>query len=195
MTPDTRPEGGERGGGGEARERRRSRERQTTEPVHRRSTSAARTRPRAIGHHEHTEIPALTASIEHLFPQLHTPHRPTRAHVISPTRTDEIDGTSEVRQWPSAASTTGNDEPPAEPTYRTTVVAWTVWTLRSSTVTDAVYRLVFGLGCVAKPSARRSPSRGGVCTGQDGLLSLRWSNGYGRPASSVSLRPTTSNPR
>lgn len=94
----------------------------------------------------HTEIPAHTASKERLFPQLHTPHRLTRALVNSPTRTDDIDGTSEVRQWPSAASTTGNDEPPAEPTYRTTVVAWTVWTPRSSTVADAVYRLVFGLG-------------------------------------------------
>ncbi|WP_460900072.1 transposase family protein [Pseudoclavibacter terrae] len=44
-------------------------------------------------------------------------------------------------------------------------------------------------------SARRASCRGGGYGGQDGSLSFIWSNGYGRPASSVSLRPTTSNPR
>lgn len=183
MAPAIRPEGCEQGAGAKPQrfEPGAGRSPQAAAAVGARATdegvsqtpdsvSTARTRPRAIAHHEHTEIPAHTASNELLFPQLHTPHRLTRAHVTSPTRTDEIDGTSEVRQWPSAASTTGNDEPPAEPTYRTTVVAYAVWTLRCSTVTDAVYRLVFGLGGVSAGFLLTSPSLGVLDDQVDGAL-------------------------
>ena len=46
----------------------------------------------------------------------------------------------------------------------------------------------------ASPAGRRTAGTPGA-TRQTEPLSLRWSNGYGRPASSVSLRPTTANPR
>lgn len=48
-------------------------------------------------------------------------------------------------QCPSEAITTGNDEPPAKPTYRTTVAVWVSGTFRDSAVAGAIQRLVFGL--------------------------------------------------
>lgn len=48
----------------------------------------------------------------------------TIAQDIRPTRTDDIDESSEVRQWPSAAITTGNDELKAHNTNINTVAVW-----------------------------------------------------------------------